>query len=77
MLNGIISYNMELKGFEIEIFKEKPQCAAYMVDGTLEVYFKGFTLKKVCSKTVAKQICEQLHFEWEEDGLKKELKQER
>lgn len=55
----------DIKFDEIEIFHDKPQCAAYFENGDFEVYFDGMTFKKHCTKTVAKKICEQFGIEWE------------
>ena len=55
----------DIKFDEVEIFEDKPQCAAYFVTGDFEVYFKGMTFKKHCTKKVAKKICKQFGLEWE------------
>ena len=54
-----------IKFDEVEIFEDKPHCAAYFVNGDFEVYFKGMTFKKNCTEKVAKKICKQFGIEWE------------
>jgi len=54
----------DIKFDEIEIFEDKPQSAAYLVTGDLEIYFKGTTFKKRCTKKIAKKICKKLGIEW-------------
>lgn len=56
---------MIIQGFDIKIFEEAPGSAAYYTDGYFEIYYDGFTLKKVCTKKEAKKISEQLNIEWQ------------
>jgi len=68
MLCAVNFRTMKIKNVkfdEVQIFKDKPQCAVYFVTGDFKVYFDGMTFKKHCTKKVAKKICKQFGIEWE------------